>query len=442
MTRSRRMLPLLRLRPLVALLALAVLGAGCIPGSAARSGSTAGAASPVRTSTAGKSQTPAATVASTGTPRPKPTASASGPSARTPAPTSVPTTATQPSAEPSTGPSTGPDTQGSPTLAQLVGQRLVIRMAGTTPSADLLGRIRRGEIGGVILFGANIVDATQVRALTAQLHGAAAAGGQPRLLVMTDQEGGLIRRIPWVGPVPSARQMAAGDSLATIRTRGTRTGTALDGLGIDVDLAPVADVPKTTSSFMWLDHRTFGFEPTTVSPDANAFALGLRDGHTAATMKHFPGIGRATRNTDDYAVTIPANVAAIQRRDLVPYTAAIANRVPLIMLSNANYTALDPVNGAGWSRAITRTLLRDQLGFRGVTITDSLSTAAQSRAIEVGALTVRAAVAGTDFLLVPTSEAKSAAVYQKLLAAAEAGTIPLTRLQASYRRITTLKAGQ
>jgi beta-N-acetylhexosaminidase len=114
----------------------------------------------------------------------------------------------------------------------------------------------------------------------------------------------------------------------------------------------------------------------------------------------------------------------------------------MIMLSNATYTALDPANGAGWSRAITRTLLRDQLGFRGVTITDGLPAAAHTRGVSTASIAIKAAVAGTDFLLVTSSESASAAVYQQLLAAAKAGTIPMTRMQASWTRITTLKAGQ
>ncbi len=437
MTQTRLAHLPLRIRHLAAVIAVSVVAAGCLPGAVARSGgdptSTAAAVvvTPRTTGTAA-----ASVVARTPKP-PKASASPRTTSAPTEAPTQAP-----PSTGPVTAPSQAPDIQGTPTLAQLVGQRLVVRMDGTTASASLLGRIRRGEVGGVILFGANIVDATQLRALTGHLHAAAVAGGQPRLLVMTDQEGGAIRRIPWVGPTKSARQMAATLTKTGIRTQGQKAGLSMDGLGIDVDLAPVGDVPRTTSSFMWLDGRTFGFDPSTVSPDTNAFALGLRDGRTVATMKHFPGIGRATKNTDNYQVTLPASLASLQARDLVPYTTAIANGIPMIMLSNANYPSLDAANGAGWSRAITKTLLRDQMGFRGVTITDGLPAAASTRGVTTASLAIAAAVAGTDFLLVTSSETHSAAVYQKLLAAAQAGTIPLARLQASYKRITTLKAAQ
>jgi len=170
--------------------------------------------------------------------------------------------------------------------------------------------------------------------------------------------------------------------------------------------------------------------------------LGLRDGQTLATMKHFPGIGRATKNTDLSVVSIPASLATLTKRDLIPYTKAIANRIPLIMLSNANYPSLDAANGAGWSRAITRTLLRVQLGFRGVTITDSLTAAAQTRGVSVTSIAIKAAVAGTDMLLVQGSETSTATLYGKLLQAAQSQVIPATRLQASYNRILALKAGR
>jgi beta-N-acetylhexosaminidase len=322
----------------------------------------------------------------------------------------------------------------------MIGQKLIIRMDGSAPSASFLGRIRRGEIGGVILFSDDISSESQLKALTAQLHAAAAAGGQPHFLIMTDQEGGLIRRIPWAPPAMSARTMGAG-TVTNARTQGVLTGQALHADGVDVDLAPVGDVPRYTTSFMWLANRTFGFDPTTVSPRSNAFATGLRTGGTVATMKHFPGIGRASQNTDSYVVNIPAPLSALQARDLVPYRTAIANGIPMIMLSNATYTALDPTRGAGWSRAITIGLLRTQLGFKGVTITDSLTGTAKARGLTGSFLAMEAAAAGTDLELVTGSEASTAAIYTYMLAKAEAHVIGTATLTASYQRILKLKAG-
>ncbi|HTS15355.1 MAG TPA: hypothetical protein VMH24_06790, partial [Candidatus Sulfotelmatobacter sp.] len=117
----------------------------------------------------------------------------------------------------------------SPTLAQLIGQKLVVRMDGTTPSKALLGRIGRGEIGGVILFSFNITTPAVLRALTGKLQAAAAAGGQPPLLIAVDQEGGATSRIPWAPPTLTAPEMGQDGTDAVARAQGASTGAALTG---------------------------------------------------------------------------------------------------------------------------------------------------------------------------------------------------------------------
>lgn len=321
----------------------------------------------------------------------------------------------------------------------MIGQKLVVKMEGTTPSADLLGRIRRGEIGGVILFGANVTTPAALAAVTARLQNAARMSGRPPLLIATDQEGGTVKRIPWAPPTLSPPQMGAIGSTKTAHDQGVATGRALLGLGINCDLAPVADVPSSTASFMYQEGRTWSFDPTLTTTLSNSFARGLWSAGEVPVLKHFPGIGLATLNTDSYVVKLTASKATLAA-GVRPYVAAIAHDMPMIMLSNATYTAYDPNNGAGWSRAIVSGLLRTQLGFKGVTITDSLSGTAKARGIPVGQLALRAAVAGTDMILLTGSEASTDATYDLLLAAARAGGIPRTTLQASYDRILALKA--
>jgi beta-N-acetylhexosaminidase len=328
----------------------------------------------------------------------------------------------------------------APSLAQLIGQKVVVRMDGATPSADLLGRIRRGEVGGIILFGPNVTTPTALIALTAQLRAAAATGGQPRLLIAADQEGGPIKRIPWAPPTLSAPQMGRLGSASVARAQGASTAAALRALGIDVDLAPVADVPASTASFMYRAGRTFSFSATRTALLADAFASGLESKGVVPAMKHFPGIGFATRNTDAYVVIIRASRAALAP-GLLPYRTAIRHAVPLIMLSNATYTAYDARNAAGWSHAIGVTLLRHDLGFTGVTITDSLDGTAKARGLWTRVLAVSAARAGTDMILTTGSEASTRGVYATLLRQAELGSIPLATLRASYDRILALKAG-
>ena len=335
----------------------------------------------------------------------------------------------------------GPPVVGAahPGLQHLIGQKLVVRMDGVTPSTGLLGRIRRGEVGGVVLFGSNITTRAALIALTGRLR-AAAAGGQPPLLIAVDQEGGQIKRIPWAPPTLSPPQMsrAGGPSLA--RAQGASTGVALRGLGIDVDFAPVADVPGSTASFMYQQGRTFSFSAPRTALLADAFASGLESEGVLPTMKHFPGIGLATRNTDASVVTITASGDELDP-GLRAYRTAIAHGIPLIMLSNATYTAYDPFNAAGWSRAIGVTLLRDELGFTGATITDSLDGTGAARGLSDRLLAVRAARAGTDMILITGSEATSQAVYATLVREARDGSILTATLQASWDRILALKAG-
>jgi beta-glucosidase-like glycosyl hydrolase len=156
-------------------------------------------------------------------------------------------------------------------------------------------------------------------------------------------------------------------------------------------------------------------------------------------MKHFPGIGFATRNTDSYVVTITASKASLAP-GLEPYQKAIAHQVPLIMLSNATYTAYDSANGAGWSHAVSVGLLRTTLRYTGATITDSLSGTAAARGVSATSLAIRAAQAGTDMIMLTGSEASSAATYASLLQAVQNATISLSTLQTSYSRILALKA--
>jgi beta-N-acetylhexosaminidase len=309
-------------------------------------------------------------------------------------------------------------------------------MNGTSPSPSLLARARRGEIGGVIVHAFNFSTAAQLRSITRQLHGAAAAGGQPRLLVAVDQEGGSVKTVPWIAPTVAPSDTG---SVGVAVDQGRRAGAGLRALGVDVDLAPVADVPASRGSFVYRQGRTWSFDAARTARLAGAFALGLAQSHALATMKHFPGLGLARANTD-HLVRIRASAEQLAT-GLTPYRQAVVRHVPLVMLSNAIYDAYDRINAAGWSRAIATQLLRGQLGFRGVTITDSLDGAAHARGIAPNGLAIGAANAGTDLLLVTGSEAASRSVFISLLRAAQSGRVHRSSLEASYRRILALKSG-
>jgi beta-N-acetylhexosaminidase len=312
-------------------------------------------------------------------------------------------------------------------------------MAGRKPDAALLDLVRNGQIGGVVLLSSNIRSKTQLLALTRKLQHTASDAGQPRLVISVDQEGGSVKRVPWAPPTITVPEMGSMGSSDVAESQGRKTGKALKAVGINVDLAPVADVPRGTASFMYQQGRTFSFNAGRTARLADAFQRGLVSVGVMATMKHFPGIGLAVKNTDLYVDTIRASKATLQA-DLRPYRRAIGDGLPLVMLSNVRYTAWDRAHAAGWSAAIALGLLRDTLGFDGVSITDSLSGTAHARGVTARSLALKAAAAGTDLILVTGSEKTSASIYRALLAAAQDNSIATSTLRASYDRILALKA--
>jgi beta-N-acetylhexosaminidase len=217
------------------------------------------------------------------------------------------------------------------------------------------------------------------------------------------------------------------------RSEGAATADYLLPLGIDVDLAPVLDTPASRSGF--LGSRAFSRSPRLNATLGTAFLEGVQHGTVAATAKHFPGLGTARENTDSQAVVITTSKPALDAR-LLPFKSAIDAGVKLVMVSNAGYTAYDPSGvPAVLSRPIVTGLLREQLGFRGVTISDAMEAPGPSSR---PAAPVTAIAAGVDVLLY-TGERNSAAAYDKLLAAVKSGTLSVASLKTSAERIATLK---
>jgi beta-N-acetylhexosaminidase len=306
-------------------------------------------------------------------------------------------------------------------LRKAVGRKIMTAYAGAFPSQALLARARRGEIGGVILFGPNIT--TGLGQAISALQQAAHAGGNPPLLIATDQEGGQVKRLSSAPPTMAPAQMTS----ATAGREGADAGRALARAGITVDLAPVADVNHGS----FLGSRSFGADPSRAAAAACQFAAGLQSAGVHATLKHFPGLGRTAQNTDLHAVSVSAS-ADLLSADLAPYRRC-APQTSLVMLSNATYPALDPSGPAVFSSAIIKDLLRGQLGFHGVTVSDTLA----APGVASPSTAVRASQAGVDLLLY-TDEAVSARAYQKLLAAVRRGQLSKSAVLASARRIRAL----
>jgi beta-N-acetylhexosaminidase len=315
-------------------------------------------------------------------------------------------------------------------LEQQVGQLVVLSFRGTTVPEYVREALRERRAAGVILFGGNITSPTQLRELTRTLR---AAGGRP--LVAVDQEGGTVRRVPWVGPSrPESEQAAAG----TVRADATRAARELRSLGVTVNLAPVADVPSVRGAAV--AQRAFSSDPDVVSASVQASVRGWRSGGIAATAKHFPGLGGARTNTDRAAVTIRRSRAALERVDLAPFRAAVAAGVPLVMVGHARYPALDPSRIASQSAPIIEGLLRQELEFRGVVITDSLEARASLSTGSITTVAERAIRAGADLVLM-TGRRSYAPVYRDLLTRAQADPAFRARVRESAARVWALRTG-
>ncbi len=298
------------------------------------------------------------------------------------------------------------------------------------PTRSFLARIRGGKMGGVIFLGNDWLTRAKVKRITGQLQQAACTRGEP-LLIALDQEGGIVKRLSWAPPSEAPADMK---SPADAHAQAAAAAAALRESGVDIDFAPVVDTPSSAANF--LGTRAFSRSRTWNAAMAKAFVGGLQQNGIAATAKHFPGLGLAGGNTDNGQITINASRSKIEP-GLLPFQAAVNAGVKLVMVNTAIYPHLDPSrNPAAFSSKIINGILRRQLGFTGVTVTDSL-TAPAPEAIPHAA--THAMLAGSD-LLIWGGEAASEQGYATLVADAPGSTALRARLAQAAGRIRTLKA--
>jgi beta-N-acetylhexosaminidase len=325
-------------------------------------------------------------------------------------------------------------------LSQLAGQRVIYSYRGPKPPARLLARIRAGKAAGVIFFAGNITGRAQIRGVVATLQRAAARSPvDAPLLMMLDQEGGQVRRLGGP-PTRSEKQIGASPHpVAAARAAGRGAGRNLRGVGMNVNLAPVLDVFRMTDDFIDRFERSYGRDAAEAGRLGAAFIRAQQHEGVAATAKHFPGLGAATRtqDTDQRPVRLEVPLATLRARDERPYGPAIAAGVPLVMLSWATYPALDPLHPAGLSRTIVRQELRGRLGFKGVTVTDALGAGALRAFGGTPDRAVLAATAGMDLLLCASQDVgEGDAAAAGLVEAARHGQLDL---RAAANRVIQLR---
>jgi beta-N-acetylhexosaminidase len=321
------------------------------------------------------------------------------------------------------------------TDGQLAGTLVMTGMRADGPRVSRATRnaIRDGRIGGVILFSENARTLAQARRLTRELQAIPRPGrlANVPLAIAIDQEGGLVRRLTDAPPRISAAGLATKPP-ATAFESGRQTGRALRRAGITINFAPVADL-RRSGTFLDRQRRAMG------AARASAFAGGLERTGVAATLKHFPGLGRARVSTDDAPVTIRATRGQLQQ-DLDAFATAINAKPRLVMLSNAVYPAL---SGSGrpavLDRRITTGLLRDRLGFRGVAVTDDLDVPALQREGGPARIAVKAVDAGADLLLYAGGLSSASAAQRALQQALKSGAVPRKRLREAAARVVALR---
>jgi len=298
----------------------------------------------------------------------------------------------------------------------------------------------KAGFGGIILFGPSAPKniKAQLAALMTQAIGV-------RPVIMADEEGGTVQRLQnIVGYLPSARYMSQTMTAAQIKARATSVGRAMAKAGIYMDLAPVLDVdgrpgPNATNPD---GTRSFSANPAVAARNGVAFAQGLAAAGVIATGKHFPGLGGSTGNTDVGAGhTLPWST--LQRQALPPFKAAIAAHVPVIMVANATVPGLTS-KPASVSSAVMVTVLRTQLHFTGVIITDSLSAGALRKAgYDLNQAVVASLANGADFALFGTGSTNSSTISLRVrdavVAAVAHGTLTRTRLIAAATHVLAMK---
>jgi beta-N-acetylhexosaminidase len=330
---------------------------------------------------------------------------------------------------------------------QLAGQRVIYSYPGQNPPASLIWLIQHGQAAGVIFFKQNISSRAQIAAVIKRLEQANASSLNPvraPLLLMTDQEGGQVRRLTGQ-PYLSEKQIGAAP-LAQAKTLATEAGQGaaanLRGVGMNVNLAPVLDVYRNAGGFDDEFGRSYSKNPAVVSALGVNMIKAQQAGKVAATAKHFPGLGAAavSQNTDLRPVTLNLPLATIRGVDEAPFRAAISAGVKLVMMSWATYPSIQKGRPAGISPNVVQGELRSRLKFTGVTITDALEAGALTSYGSIQNRTLRAAQAGMDLMLASAQNlTEGQQARGELVAAYSNGTLNHAAFLASVNRVIALR---
>ncbi len=318
------------------------------------------------------------------------------------------------------------------TLDEALGQMMVGQFVGQDITPDAIEMLTNENLGGMILYAANIGSASQIRALNAQLQHQASIP----LLTLVDQEGGSVNRfVNLVGPLPDAAELR---DPQMARMRGEEDAELLNQYGFNLNLAPVVDIGSSNPQ---IGGRSFGATPERVIALASAYLEGLQEsGQVTGTLKHFPGLGDTTTDPHLGMPVLTRSRADLEQIDLQPYRAMLKTEdVRAIMVSHEMIPAIDARLPTSLSPAVITGLLRDELGYKGVVISDSLYMDAISARWSVPDAALLAIEAGTDIITGLYSPQIVEQTIETLKNALASGKLTRQQIDTSVQRILTLK---
>lgn len=319
------------------------------------------------------------------------------------------------------------------TPEEKAGQLMLVGLEGRTPSEAFQQEMKDHPYGGVILFDRNMENPAQVKALTGRLQD---LSGDIPLFIGLDEEGGQVARMKDTLPAPpSQAAIGATGNPDMAQKWAAETGRQLKQLGINLNLAPVADVGSGAG-------RSYSSHPATAAKFVERALDGYQQVHLMACVKHFPGLGKGQEDTHKGRVTVSASRETLEREDLLPFREAL-EKFPeprfAMMVTHVDYPALDPDWPASLSRKVMGDLLRNRLHFDGIIMTDDLTMGAIAGSWPLEEAAVRALGAGADQVMVCHDPEAIRKVHQAIAAAIREGKLPKDQVDRSLYRILKTK---
>lgn len=323
----------------------------------------------------------------------------------------------------------------SMTLEEKIGQMVMIGVYGTTLNDDIIYSLNEFHFGGVIFFDRNLESVAQAKKFANDIE--AAANQKVPLFFALDEEGGIVARgKDFLQPAPSQEEIGQSGNPEDATYWAKYNAQLLKSIGVNINFAPVADVGSR-------DTRSFGDNAQLVAQFVDASARGYEQENFLYTLKHFPGIGKSKIDPHQEISSVEDSREILDAEDLPPFKKIIGghdNSRFMVMVGHLKYDALDPVNSASLSPAVMTGLLRNELGFNGVVITDDLEMGAIKNNVDLSTLGIRMIQAGGDIALVCHSYESQQIVYNSILNAVKRGEISEARINESVRRILRMKA--